>query len=297
MHQKKKHTQHLRAIQVSLDRDSLHLAELKVKLTKEKYDFEKFEGESLTGWFYKILGQREERMEKEHGEYLKAKLLYDQYNSLVQHLTEKKTELVAKLSKLENIENTYQQVLNEKEQFLIINNTSYTKILTRLVEKEAHLSRRIQDKKDALRRATPVIAQLKKIQHELKVAVKWAKRDVRGRKNSERPKYRAIDRAIFQLRKLNQLMTDLNIELKSENLSINGKIKMPYFDRMTDYFSGAFGYDSKVLKLIEGVQAAHVAVLIEVRSVIDNLQKGLHSLKQELNETSIKRTKIIELAE
>lgn len=296
IHQKEKWMHHLKEIQNSLDRDIPHLAKLKIKLADEQYDFERFEGVSFTGWIYKVLGQREEKLEKERGEYLKAKLLYDQYNSLVKHLEAKEATLLTKLSALENVEIIYQATLNEKEKFMIEHENPHLEILTNLARKENHLSRRIKDKEAAVTAAQPVIVQLEKIKLTLEKAIKWAKRDVRGRKNSERYKYRAVDKATKELNTLGILIANLNIELKGENLSVNGQIKMPYFDRMTDYLTGALGYDREVLKKLKGVLAAHEAIVKEIYAVLGTLKTVINSYNQDLATTIKERKEIIRRA-
>ena len=138
--------------------------------------------------------------------------------------------------------------------------------------------------------------QLEKIKLTLEKAIKWAKRDIRGRKHSERYKYRAVDKATKELNTLGILIANLNIELKGENLSVNGQIKMPYFDRMTDYLTGAFGYDREVLKKLEDVLAAHKALVKEIYTVLDTLKKVISSYSQDLTETIKERKEIIKLA-
>ena len=70
--------EHMRQLTSRLQAEEKALQVMEATLTKEQRDVEALEREGLTSMFRKFLGDREEKLEKEREEYLKASLRYNE---------------------------------------------------------------------------------------------------------------------------------------------------------------------------------------------------------------------------
>lgn len=92
---------------------------LDVQFAREKRDVQRLEGLSLGSIFYTVLGDKEQRLDRERQEFLAAKLQRDQCQYAISSLELDLADLKYKLSALGNLDSAYQALLERKEKILL----------------------------------------------------------------------------------------------------------------------------------------------------------------------------------
>ena len=103
----------------SLNQEEERLRTLKKVLQKEEKDVKKLEGMSFRSLIYTILGNKQERLNKEQSEFVAAKLKYDECRNSVQVLKEEIEGYSAQLSELGDVHHHLDELLKKKEELIL----------------------------------------------------------------------------------------------------------------------------------------------------------------------------------
>ena len=258
---------------MSLATKALH--KLTSSMDKELEDMEDMEKMSVKAVFYKVLGSKEEQLEKERQEYLQASLKFNEQKDKIELLEfelgvlnkklRNKSQLVKDLSRLKNIRE--QEIINsnprQAQQLLNLSHNLDNNIL-----KQREISEAVQVGNKCVKTIQEIINELKNAQH-------WGKWDMYGNKNSQvrYKKHTAIDRA-------KNLANIANHELHkfAKELADTGEFA-DSFQITMDYFSGFMNvfFDNLITDWI--MQQKIVNSINMMHSNLDKLQRILISLK------------------
>lgn len=188
---------HYNTIQAKLDKAFKKLDQLNDVLVKEYGDVKKLEGLSVKALFHKVLGSKEQQIEKERQEYLQASLKYNEYKQHVELLEYERDLFEKKMIDIDTFKSKLQILKKKRESELMTMNSEQAH---RLINVVAQLDREIQFNKElaeALERGKQAQQILVQIVDQLAKARQWGQWDMMGSSNRsvEYQKRSSIDRA------------------------------------------------------------------------------------------------------
>ncbi len=183
---------------------------------KEKRDVEKIKRDSFSVMLIKFMGRYEERVEKEIGEELGAKLKYDKIVERCKQLQEDKGALIGRIEILKKEKREYQNELSQRAMQLKYDHGALGQQYFELEEKAGKVSKELIEIKEAETLGVRVINKIAAIREHLKSAENWATFDVftRGGIISHMAKYEHLDTAASECHHLTALLEDFKKELR-----------------------------------------------------------------------------------
>lgn len=259
------------------------LDELHDILQKEYKDVQELESLNLKSLFKKVLGSREEQIQKERQEYLQASLKYNDFKKSVE-LLEYERDLLKKKLTDGDILNKELKKLKEKRKNELLNSgsmegkelISIVKDLDRIISYKGELN-------NALDTGHKCEQHLKRLVHYLETAGEWGKWDMAGGgRHASFNKMNAIDKAreasYHVKHHLAKFQQDLyNIGGQRYNLDIN----IGSFNRFTDVF-----FDNLISDWI--IQQKINNALNNIRGVNDTVIRLMQGLQAEIQSKNAK---------
>jgi hypothetical protein len=218
-------------------------------LAKEQRDVEILEKEGLTTMFRKFLGDREEKLEKEREEYLRAALRFNELYKSVELIRFELDVLEKKQEHRQTTEEKIKKLMQVREQELLHLDTAEAKALRNLHAQMDKLSKYSAEVEEAYIAGLAALKFVSNTERYLLSAREMSKSHFRyGRPpGSSRAKFNAIDNArkmAYQSRhalihfgnELKDVYSDYSLQFNME-LADFGKFVNVFFDNLiTDYF-------------------------------------------------------------
>ena len=278
---KKSLKEEVNILEDQLEKDEKKLYDLEKDLKKEKKDVDNLNKFSVSNIIATVLNNKENKLEKEEQEYLIVKSKYDELlaNILKKDLVSKRN----KLKTLDNCEEEYNKVINEKIK-LIKDYGSYD-----AKEKILNLDKRINNIINESRKIKEVYEVGKKLirevsyaKDELKNAKNWGILDiVGGDMMSSIVKHNKIKKANDKFYKIKELISSFNKELGDIKLN---NISFSTITVTLDLFLDNIFTDISVQNKINDALNSIEEVKIKVERVMNELQRRYDSLEIELKE-------------
>ena len=280
---KKSLKEEVNILEDQLEKDEKKLYDLEKDLKKEKNDVDNLYKFSVSNIIATVLNNKENKLEKEEQEYLIVKSKYDE---LLANINILKKDLVSKRNKLktlDNCEEEYNKVINEKIK-LIKDYGSYD-----AKEKILNLDKRINNIINESRKIKEVYEVGKKLirevsyaKDELKNAKNWGILDiVGGDMMSSIVKHNKIKKANDKFYKIKELISSFNKELGDIKLN---NISFSTITVTLDLFLDNIFTDISVQNKINDALNSIEEVKIKVERVMNELQRRYDSLEIELKE-------------
>lgn len=251
-------------------------------MDKELADLEQMESMSMKAVFYKVLGSKEEQIEKERQEYLQASLKFNEQKDKIDLIEfelgvlnkklRSKDQLVKNLAQLKKQREN--EILNSSpqkaEELLNISRSVDNNILKQRAISEAHAAG-----KKCLATIQDIIGELKNAQH-------WGKWDMYGGQRSGRQagyrKHSSIDRAKNLANIANHEIRKFIRELQESGEYVDGiQINIEGFSSFMDVF-----FDNLITDWI--MQQKIVNSLNMMHSNHDKIARILNSLKHKIDD-------------
>ncbi len=285
----------LQAVEEELQSEFPKLESLSLKLEEEKVDVEKLEQTSLTGLLYSVLGTREQQLEKERQELLAVQLAYQQTKRQVDYLEREQSRVVEQLAKLTDIDQEYEALLAEKEQFLRQANQAAAGELVALTEQIANLTAEHTEIGEAVAAGNEAIASLEQVINALESAADWGTWDILGGGLlSTAVKHSRIDQARSSIDEVQERMSRFKRELVDVQQSVDLQINLREIDVFADYFLDGIIFDwivqSKILDALERCRQAKG----RIAQVVKELGALGQSAQGEVKYLTEKRARLIE---
>lgn len=280
---KKSLKEEVNILEDQLEKDEKKLYDLEKDLKKEKKDVDNLNKFSVSNIIATVLNNKENKLEKEEQAYLIVKSKYDE---LLANINILKKDLVSKRNKLktlDNCEEEYNKVINEKIK-LIKDYGSYD-----AKEKILNLDKRINNIINESRKIKEVYEVGKKLirevsyaKDELKNAKNWGILDiVGGDMMSSIVKHNKIKKANDKFYKIKELISSFNKELGDIKLN---NISFSTITVTLDLFLDNIFTDISVQNKINDALNSIEEVKIKVERVMNELQRRYDSLEIELKE-------------
>ena len=258
------------------------LKNLSTILKKEEYDVKKLEDSSLTALFYQILGNKENKLNKERQEFLAAKLKYDSCTLTISSLEHEIYSFEIQIKKLGDPDSDYEVIFTQKEH--ILTNAKNAKLL-QLLEKHANLKADNKEIQEAINAGKNVLAELANVLSSLKSAGNWGTFDlIGGGVIATAVKHSKIDNAKQGVQRVQQLLHRFHDELSDVDINPESDmgIEIGSFNTFADYFFDGLIFDWVVQSKINRSLQKTKKVNHDISLVIGRLQNQLDSKRAQL---------------
>lgn len=270
---------------------------LSKQLRKEQADVEKLENLSFSNFLHTVLGNKEEKLEKEKREFIAVKLRYDTANSEVQRLKSEFEITRARLNEIGEVDEEYSYLLREKEKILIDNFGEYKQQLDDIIEKESQIFSDQKELEEAIQAGNELLSSLNSVKKSLNSAGNWGTWDMLGGGLlSNIAKHSNIDEAQREINEAQYLMKKFHRELQDIGGEINLSIEIGSFLTFADFFFDGFFADIAVQSKINDAQDRVNMAIEKVEKVIEDLQRRYGESVKKLEVLQRERARVIEEA-
>ncbi len=246
------------------------------QVDKESEDIETLKKTGVKSLFYKVLGSKEEQLEKERQEYLEANLRYDEARKSLELLEYERSILEGKIKAMPGTRQRHQDLLKLREQEIIASNPRLAAKINTIDAQITERQKMLYEVEEAMGVGRGANHLLEQVLVKLDQAVNWGQWDMTGRRGqmSGHMKHRQIDMAKDLAYKAKISLTQFEKELRDiygpENFGLT--VRIPTFSSFTDIFFDNLITDWIVQQKIQNTRAG-------VLSVRDKTQRLLITLK------------------
>ncbi|WP_456271870.1 hypothetical protein [Bacillus sp. AK031] len=290
-----KWTKQQKSLGTEIEDATTKLNDLKAKFHKENRDVEKLEGWTVTGLLLSMTGKKEERLQREKEEAVKAKLKFDEWKLNIEELEQDHREITEKLLELKNPEQRYEQLLREKEQMIHDSSSPLSELLFNLAQQSSEYKAQLKEVKEAKDAAEMALLKLEEAHDLLGSAKNWGMLDLAGgdllstyaKRSKMDDAQRTLHAAQRYLRRLEKELADLNIEsAQTLQVSVFLNVTDMFFDNI---FSDLMVQD-KINRTIHQVSETRN----KLRGLSSRLDQTSIGLVQDINETEDKKKRHLE---
>lgn len=247
----------------------------------EQNDVDELEGRSLAALFYLLIGQKDEKLDKEKAEAYAAKVRYD---AAAQELTALQQDIHScreELHALSSAQQRYTQLLAEKEAAIKASGSPAAAQILELEQQlgsckamQRELQEAISAGRGALRTAAAVL-------EHLDSANSLATWDMLGGGTlADLAKHDRLDQAQREVEYLQVQLSRFRSELADVTIRANLQIRIEGFDRFADYFFDGLFADWNVKEKIEQARQQASGTRYEIEAVLKKLDGMLSAEKQ-----------------
>ncbi len=246
------------------------------QVDKESEDIETLKKTGVKSLFYKVLGSKEEQLEKERQEYLEANLRYDEARKSLELLEYERNILEGKIKAMPSTRQRHQELLKIREKEIIASNPRLAAKINTIDAQITERQKMLYEVEEAMGVGRGANHLLEQVLVKLDQAVNWGQWDMTGRRGqmSGHMKHRQIDMAKDLAYKAKISLTQFEKELRDiygpENFGLT--VRIPTFSSFTDIFFDNLITDWIVQQKIQNTRAG-------VLSVRDKTQRLLITLK------------------
>jgi hypothetical protein len=278
----RKVSSHLNSVSKELNDLQTELNRLEKHLDKELKDVEALESLSMKSIFHKVLGSKEEQLEKERQEYLQLSLKRNELKKRIELMEFEQTLLEGKIEDAEVYEKVLEKLKHQRENELIRSHSEMGNKILAIADKIEKFYLAQKELKEAQLAGNVCISTLDQIISYLKKAKQWGNWDMMGSRRNMGAYYKhdAIDRAknlSFRARhELFKFQEELNDVGKHYQIQFN--VNLESFSRFVDIF-----FDNLISDWI--LQQKIVNALNNVKSVRDQISRIHKSLEVDISKT------------
>ena len=267
----------LQEVEQSLAQMNEEWSKLDGQLESELDDIKKLEGLSLKGLFHKVLGSKEEELERERQEYLALTLRIKELNKSIEIVEYEKDILSKKVVKRDAVIKDLQSLKDMRLKEILRTNAAQKDELVVLLDQEDKTIRLRQELEEALQAGNQSSNSLKKIINFLKKAEDWGQWDAFGgrSRHSKHMKMQSLDYAAGEAIQCQHLLQIFKRELADVGYQENFRLQVDSFRNFSTIF-----FDNLISDWI--VQRKIADVLNSVINTFNKVQLLLQSLTHEM---------------
>jgi hypothetical protein len=259
--------------EINIKQETQRKDELKNILDREEMDVKKLEGLSLKGIFLAVIGNKEERLDKEKAEFIAAKLKFDECCNSIKLMQLELEDYYRQLRDVGNANDDYNELMRKKERLVMQANDENTRQILELMEQAADIEADLRELREAISAGKSVLNSLQKAANSLDSAEGWGTWDLLGGGFlSDMAKHSNIDDAVEHIREAKGKLNTFRRELADVNLSIDVNVDISSFDKFADFFFDGIFADWNMQSKIQ--DSSH-----SVDSAIRSIDSILYSLK------------------
>ena len=205
----------------NLNKEEKELRYLERQLNKEKKQMDDLNKLSISNIFISIFKNKKSKKENQEKEYLDAKVKYEKQLLIVNSLREKIKIKRNELDKIENCEEEYDKLMDEKINVLKLQGDYFTKEKIRLLDEKLNEYLKInEDIRKTHKIGKNLLEEVKLAKHDLEWSKKWGKVDMVAKDSmSSIAKQNKIRKVKLKFENIEKLINQFNKEL--EGIKIN----------------------------------------------------------------------------
>ena len=278
-----------------LSQEVTRLDGLDVQFAREKRDVQRLEGLSLGSMFYTVLGDKEQRLDRERQEFLAAKLQRDQCQYAISSLELDLADLKYKLSALGNLDSAYQVLLERKEKILLSSENDLFHQLLDITGLQANLQADRKELQEAVGSGQTVLTILDGVINSLNSAEGWGNWDMLGGGMlADLAKHSKIDDARDQVHQAQELLRRFQRELADIQSAESFLIDISSFDTFVDFFLDSLIVDWIVQSKIHNSLERTTQVRQRVKVILQGLGTRLAENRGQLDNLIEQRKLLVE---
>lgn len=268
---------------------------LKARLEEEKSDVEKLEGLGLTALFYSVLGNKQEKLDKELEEFLAAKLQHDEADAELKDVERELQRLRDELLRLKDADVEYDGLLREKESRLTEMGDGTANSLLVLSQTLADRTSVSKELNEAMEAGKEAMNSLSQVSEALGSAANWGTWDMLGGGMiATMAKHSKIDfakqRAQFAQRQLRRFQT----ELADADQRLQVSLQIDGFSKFADFFFDGLIADWIVQSKIQNASSACATAMSQVKSALAVCRTRLEETEREIGKVTRERQELLE---
>ena len=287
---------HFEKTQLDLDDAYDKLDVLDAELDQEYQDLKQLENLSMKSLFHKILGSKEEQIEKERQEYLQATLKYNAFKKNVEILEFEKTVLEKKLGDVSLLENKVKTLKKEREKELLRSGSEIGNKLLSLHKEEDSIELMTKEFSEAINAGAKSVQIIERMIHYLEQARNWGNWDMMGKgRMASYNKHSAIDNA----REASYTAKHLLDRFQHELYDIGGpgnynfNIELNSLQNFTDIFFDNLISDWIMQQKIKNALANVYAVRDKIVRIIQSLDSEQRKFEKQLSQINHQKEQLI----
>ncbi len=275
-----------------LDQEEQMLIEkdaLEIELTKELRDVEKLENLGIKSLFYKVLGSKEQQLEKERQEYLQLSLKHTEHLKSLDLIKYEKEILVDKVQHVDVLRNELRDLKVTREKEILKAPSALRNRLMTILEGRDDAIKRGTELKETIRKGKATMDSLGRVIHYFRKAQDWGQWDMSRNRgyHYSRMKHNAIDSAVNESHRSNLLLKSFTNDLhevgyKAGNMSIRFQSFSGFMDILFDNLISDWIVQSKIKNALSNTEAVRDRVNSIIVS-IDNEVQGVEEIKEDLS--------------
>lgn len=205
----------------NLNKEEKELRYLERQLNKEKKQMDDLNKLSISNIFTSIFKNKKSKKENQEKEYLDAKVKYEKQLLIVNSLREKIKIKRNELDKIENCEEEYDKLMDEKINVLKLQGDYFTKEKIRLLDEKLNEYLKInEDIRKTHKIGKNLLEEVKLAKHDLECSKKWGNVDMVAKDSmSSIAKQNKIRKVKLKFENIEKLINQFNKEL--EGIKIN----------------------------------------------------------------------------
>lgn len=264
----------------NLNKEEKELRYLERQLNKEKKQMDDLNKLSISNIFTSIFKNKKSKKENQEKEYLDAKVKYEKQLLIVNSLREKIKIKRNELDKIENCEEEYDKLMDEKINVLKLQGDYFTKEKIRLLDEKLNEYLKInEDIRKTHKIGKNLLEEVKLAKHDLECSKKWGKVDMVAKDSmSSIAKQNKIRKVKLKFENIEKLINQFNKEL--EGIKINNLEFSNITFAMDIFFDNIFTDISVQRQINDSIE--------DVERLEDKVQNILYKL-QIKNEEVIKK--------
>lgn len=272
----------LKALRKQQDELEDKVAELESKKLKEETDVEGLEKRSLVNFFYNVVGKMDKKLTQERQEAYEAAVSYDVAYKELQAVKKDIRQYELEYGKVHRSEEKYNDVLQEKLEFLKLTGTPEADAICQLEEKLTQLATQEKEIKEAISAGKSALYMVESIIASLSSAKGWGEWDLLGGGLfADIAKYGHLGEAQDQVEKLQVALRRFQTELEDVQLQVNTTVNIDGFLRFADYFFDGLFSNWAVLDRINASQLNVRDTGNKLEQVLERLNNMLRKVNEE----------------
>ena len=276
------------------------LNEMEKTLDKEQRDVEALESEGLTTMFRKFLGDREEKLEKEREEYLKASLRYNELYKSIGLIQYELDLLVKKEQNEEAVARRVEVQMKMREDEIMQLNPLAGGELKNLHEQTDRLHKFLVQVEEAFNAGSIAFDLVSRTESFLRQAKGWGQRDMwSGNPGNGHMKHQAIDQAKEYASQSRHALIRFGNELKDvfQNFQLQTNMDVDEFSKFGDLFFDNIISDyyaqqkiNKALTHVSWTRDQVEQIMHQLETEKGNVKSKFEELEQQRKEIILKAT-------
>lgn len=288
---------HTADLRLRLAAEEKDLAVMENVLAKEQMDVDALEREGLTTMFHKFLGDREQKLDKEREDYLRASLRFNELFKSVELIRFELDLLLKKEQNLESVERRIATLIAFREEELMKGDPATALVLKGINDQVDKLHKFEAEVEQAYTAGVSALELVRGAEQHLINARFMGQQDMWGKRylRSGHFKHEEIDQARQLAYQSKQALIRFGNEAKDvfKDQDFQFSMDIEEFGRFADVFFDNIITDYLVQQKITASLTNISGTRMQVESLLQHLQQQLNAIKDELDRLEGERRKVV----